>query len=359
MIGLVDYALQSTTSIKLSPPNLEIMKLATYYRNEENLFCKLVDLKETDLTAYEKIFFFCEDNIKVTIPPQFLRANNVIYGGTAFTDGIYKPFDNPIIDFTLPSLSIYKEFFKEKYQDGIKYQVINQLLDNSYYRMRANNEHLPIPPIRSKKRVYIYDKNIFCDGWQKDIEIINDRLPSSIVYIHPIICNTLKQYFQLREFNKIAKSNKYILDLNVPIAEIPYLLKEYKNKFLADIAASSEIGLSLGGSFASNFQYFKDLIYKLNLLYSFWSKGIDMKILYINPRLGYTDPLANLSNLIATWSKRNKKEKSINDRIVYKDKKRISAEQKERDLLLKFYPHAKELFNQTYEDIKARGVWRL
>ena len=62
MIGLVDYAVQASTSTTLLVPNIEIMKLATYYKVEENQFCRLIGLDETDLTPYDKIYFFCEDS---------------------------------------------------------------------------------------------------------------------------------------------------------------------------------------------------------------------------------------------------------------------------------------------------------
>jgi len=61
VIGLVDYDFQSSTSVNLSVPNLEIMKLANYYRTEENKFARLISLNaEEDLTCYEKIYFFSE-----------------------------------------------------------------------------------------------------------------------------------------------------------------------------------------------------------------------------------------------------------------------------------------------------------
>ena len=60
MIGLVDYDLQTTSLVGLVPPNIEIMKLATYYKNEENTFCRLIDLKEQELSSYDKIYFFSE-----------------------------------------------------------------------------------------------------------------------------------------------------------------------------------------------------------------------------------------------------------------------------------------------------------
>lgn len=63
MIGLVDYDLYSSTSVHLAPPNIEIMKLATYYKTEENKFCRLLHLDETELTPYDKIFVFSEAEV--------------------------------------------------------------------------------------------------------------------------------------------------------------------------------------------------------------------------------------------------------------------------------------------------------
>jgi len=44
MIGLVDFDFYSSTSTTKLIPNIEIMKLATYYKTEKNLFCRLIDL---------------------------------------------------------------------------------------------------------------------------------------------------------------------------------------------------------------------------------------------------------------------------------------------------------------------------
>ena len=130
MIGLVDYNLQTSTSSSLLIPNLEIMKLATYYRLEENTFCRLLSLDETDLTPYEKIYFFSEIGTP-KVPDSFLRAANVIFGGSSFTNE-YIPFENKIIDYTLPRLAIYKEFLKQKYNDGIKSKIIEHVLEDGF-----------------------------------------------------------------------------------------------------------------------------------------------------------------------------------------------------------------------------------
>lgn len=165
MIGLVDIDLQSSTSTNLCPPNLEIMKLATYYKIEENVFCRLISLNETELTSYEKIYVFSEAGAPPQLPEAFRRASNVILGGTAFTNGIYIPFKNEIIDYTIPKALIYKQFLSEKHDAGIKSKIIEHILDDSYYRMYAGNNRLPIPPVLPRKRMFIYDKDFFVPDW--------------------------------------------------------------------------------------------------------------------------------------------------------------------------------------------------
>ena len=111
MIGLVDYDFYSSTSTTRLIPNIEIMKLATYYRNEKNIFCRLIGLDETELTGYDKIYFFSESEKPINIPDAFKKAKNVIFGGTTFTNN-YIPFEDQIIDYTIPRPIIYKEILK-------------------------------------------------------------------------------------------------------------------------------------------------------------------------------------------------------------------------------------------------------
>ena len=143
MIGLVDLQLQSWDKPQLCPPNLEIMKLATYYQQEENRFCRLINLDETELSNYDKIYIFSESKDYITVPDAFKRAPNVIYGGTAFTNGIYVPFENKLIDYTLARTRIYKDFLRDKRVAGLNDKEINKLLDNSYYRWKAGDNILP------------------------------------------------------------------------------------------------------------------------------------------------------------------------------------------------------------------------
>jgi len=249
---------------------------------------------------------------------------------------------------------------KRKYQDGVKSQIISHTLDDSYYRMVAGKNKLPIPPVRPKKRFFIFDKDFFNPYWEDIIDNIIERNPASIVTIHPIICNTLTQYFGIRNKAKVSRQNELILDLNIPLSEVYYMLKHYKNKFLADVMTSSNVYLTLGGDFRYSIQYFENFIYKLNLLYSFWSCDIPIKIKYLQPKLGFIDPLPNISRLVETWScGATKKTKSLAERTLICASGRPTPARKERDLILEKYPNVKDLFNQTYTTLSNRGFWRV
>lgn len=335
------------------------MKLATYYKTEKNTFCRLVNLDETELTGYEKIYIFSESKQHTDIPEAFRRANNVIFGGTAFTNGTYVPFENSFIDYTLPKPSIYANFLKEKMNAGVPELEIERLLDSTYYRWHAGEEELPLPATRRRKRFYIYDIDFFQPGWRNILEKILEREPSSINLIHPAHYTKISDFLEVRENTLIARGNDAFLDLDIPLKETPVLMKRYKQRLLATILQTSHVYLSLGGSFYYKSQYLKDMIYKLNLLYVFWSNDIPMKIKYEEPKIGCIDPLADLSNLIATWSQRETKNtKSIEERLPKeRGRVKISSAREQLEMVLERYPSAKTLFRQTLETVKKGGTW--
>ena len=151
-------------------------------------------------------------------------------------------------------------------------------------------------------------------------KIIN-RHPSSIFFIHPIRLNKISDFLEIRENALIAKNRDMFLDMNIPLKETPILMKHYKNRLLAVIVPSSQVFLPLGGSLHYQSEYFKDIIYKLNLLYVFWSCGIPLKLKYEEPKLGCYNPIADISKLISTWTQGETcNYKTIIERIP-KDKK--------------------------------------
>ena len=356
MIGLVDYDLWTRSSTSLYIPNLEIMKLASYYKLEENTFCQLISPTEENLEPFEKIFFFSEQN-KIIIPEAFKKTKKVIYGGTAFTKGKYLPFENEIIDFTIPRTFIYRNFLQSKYQEGIKSKEINAFLDNTYYRAYAKENKLPIPPVLKRKKIILYDRDFFYPDWKEIISNLSERNPASIIRLHPIFCEKVNDFFDIRSFSKLARGNEIILDLKIPLEEIFILFNKYEKKFLAEINDSSNIFLPLGGNCKSTLKYLKNLSYTLNLLYSFWARGIPIKVKVIQPVLGETNPIFELSRLIENWTNLStevKKKKTILDRIKQKTK-----EQEQYDLFARYYPKEQDLFTQNFNSLKERRFWKI
>ena len=356
MIGLIDLDLYS--SQKLSLPNLEIMKLATYYQKEKKEYVRLIDLNETNFSGYDKIFLR-NDNFQLTIPQHFLESNNIEYGGLAFSKGVYIPFENEIIDFCLPLVSIYKPFLREKMIEGFKTKEINSFLDNTYVRISNGKEKLPIPPIQPRKKVYIYDDNLIQDGWEKAIETMAKRRPSSIVTIHPIRCSTINQFLKVRAYTKIARTNKIILDMPLPLEELNIFFKKYENLLLAEVTTSAEVYLTCGEKrdiINSKVSYSNNICYVLNLLYSFWARKIPIRLHYDLFSLSDTNPFHELYLLMENWSNLStplKRDKKLIERI------KTDKQKEAYELFLKFYPGEKNLFIQDFNSLSNRGYWRV
>ena len=152
-------------------------------------------------------------------------------------------------------------------------------------------------------------------------------------------------------FISCKDSDKYN---EIALNELNVLFKKYERKFLADITQSSNVFLPLGGTLKSNELYYKDFIYKMNLLYSFWSKNIPIKIKYIQPSKGTYNPLEKISQKVENWANLStpvKKKNTLMDRI--------KKEMEEYDSLIKLHPSAADLFNQSFDDLKERRLWRI
>ena len=357
MIGLLDLDWNLSTSVTSLLPNLEIMKLASYYKIEQNQFCRLLSFNDTDLNSYDQIYICSELHPNAILPPQFLHQKNIIFSGSAFTKEKYIPFKNELIDFTIPRVAIYKEALKQKYEEGVKTKIISKILDNTYYRNYAGNKKLPLPPVLPNKQVILYDRDFFYPDWKETMQEIGNRNPSSILRVHPIICKTLSNYFDARNCPKISRTNSYILDIDIPLSDVNYMLKKYQNLFLADITVASNIKLYLGGTWSTKLQYGRDLIYKLNLLLAFWSKKINIKFFYKSPEIGVTNPFEELERAIVLWSHSKKRDMKIIDKITKKEKNNYVKEQYEE--ILKLFPSSKPLFVQSFEEISRRGYWNI
>lgn len=353
MIGILDYDFEAAN--KLTIPNLEVLKLSTYLRKEERQFCRLLSLEEESLEQYDKIYFFAEKP-NPTIPEIFKKSKNVEFRGLAFTRGVYEPFENPIIEYTIPRTFIYQERVRRAFDNGEKYKNINHFLDDGYYRMYAGKERLPTPPIMPKNRIFLYDTEFFYPDWRKIMEELTGKKPSSIVRLYPVWCHSLADFFELRQFPGFARANEVILDLPLPLEELNVLFRKYDTHFLADITISSNVYITLGGDLKMKKLYRDDFIYKLNLLYSFWAKGIPLKVKYIKPQKLMINPIEDLCLAVESWTALDTPTK-LNNCLIDRIKKGPKREQFEN--MKRFYKGMDNLAAQGFNVLKERGYWHI
>ena len=127
-IGLYDGDLQKYFHC---PFNLELMKIAAYYKNKN----QIVSLSPTFAPERYTQFFYRKDYYDGTFPEKLMTSKNVEYGGLAFTQGIYSPMDLSI-ETTPPDRSIYEKvlkiYFDFKGQEGLR----------KSYAALTNSQHL-------------------------------------------------------------------------------------------------------------------------------------------------------------------------------------------------------------------------
>jgi hypothetical protein len=99
-IGIMDADMASYT---LVPFNLEVMKLSAYYKKKG----EIVVLSPTFSPERNTKFIYRKDYNDGEFPINLLRANNVEYGGLAFSNNKYVPMERDI-EIMRPDSSIYE-----------------------------------------------------------------------------------------------------------------------------------------------------------------------------------------------------------------------------------------------------------
>lgn len=162
-LGLIDYdALFYPDSFH---PNLEIMKLSTYYKKNKNFVSFVLNLNNID--RYNKIILR-KDIYDENYLSNILLDDRCDYGGLAFTNNIYSPLDISI-ENSVPDLSIYNSYFNKILIKKKSYEKIKkEYSQSSFIRLSTNGENCNLDIskgiINCAKRgydIYVYDKDIF------------------------------------------------------------------------------------------------------------------------------------------------------------------------------------------------------
>lgn len=100
-VGIMDADMSAYT---LVPFNLEVMKLSAYYKKRG----ELVVLSPSFTPEKHQKFFYRKDYDDGEYPINLLRAQNVTYGGLAFSNNTYQPLPMDI-EIVKPDTSIYEK----------------------------------------------------------------------------------------------------------------------------------------------------------------------------------------------------------------------------------------------------------
>lgn len=352
MIGIIDYDFIAAKR-GLPPPSLAAMKMAAHLRMIQKAQVQLLTNLEQS-AACEKVYFFSDKALDKLPKEIFFMANIEMYG--KYLESLPK-----LVEHMMPDISIYKDVIQSKMVSN-KTNTSKALafLDSIYYKAYGSEgERIPLPPSPTRKRFYIYDQDFLSyeECWEIFDEIIG-RSPTSIYTVHPIQCHTVKQFFTLREdYEKVSRANKIILDYYVPPHHFDVYFGKYKLKFLGEITKNSDVAVYLGKNYSNaaytEVFYSKNIIYCLNLLFSYWSRNIPIRAEVYHP-IDTTNPYEDVYNAIRAWA--NNDDLTVKLEESFNTKKLV--EKKEQ--LIKQYPAFEGFLNKSKQDlIQTRGIWRI
>lgn len=354
IIGIVDYDFLTSAS-KLPPPALMALKVSSYYkRYEKNENCFLIQ-NIKNIEKYDKVYFI-SNKILEEIPQEVLTAPNVLFYGEYLPDDIPELYHHMIPDITLYNETVQRLLTEER----ITTARALTFLSSSYYQAMVGDTYIPIPPIEPRSRIYIYDKDFLAlpDCWDIFDRIIA-RKPTSIFFVEPLKCHTMKQFLHLREnYERVSRQNKIILDYFVPYDDFDLYFSKYKLKLLGEITSSSHILIYLGKNYVSDTYsemfYIHNIFYCLNLLFSYYSRNIPIfaEIYYPpnQPLTIYTE----IYKVIRAWVNSDEKDKVFGDFFRTKKQKEILAQLLEKNPTFEgFLIKSKNILKNT------RGIWRI
>lgn len=145
-------------------PNLEVMKLSSYYKTKNHLTYSIFDLKDQTLFTTASKVIIRKDRKNLKIPTDVLGYSNVTYGGLGFTQGQYVALD-PDIEDAAPDRGFYDEFLETAKITKVKRAMVNTVLNNAMVRlsldgMTCNSNWDKVDLGRPSKTITIFDPNV-------------------------------------------------------------------------------------------------------------------------------------------------------------------------------------------------------
>ena len=351
-IGIID---QDAFSIPIKDfiPNLEVMKISSYYKKNKNIVSLLLNLEDNE--RYSKLFLR-KDNPKSDYYSSLILDKRCSYGGLSFTNGIYAPLEDTI-ENSIPDISIYDNFFKRNFIGSAAIEKQKRILLNSNFirlstdNINCNENFKNYLQTKSHTRVYVYDTNIL--NIKDSIEVL-DSFPfgfyQKVYLIHPIKITSIEEAERLCSKKWYAPQEQIIFSKDLSNKEFKELCKVSKR-------FSSALNYKLGVDKSNNYGdiFLKnELIKILNRLIYIKIIGAKIKIL-VNKDIP-NENYYHIFKYLDHWIKRGSSKDSFSSHL-----KKFSKFERNRLIeIAENDSQLRELINVVPNNIKEKGgIWLL
>lgn len=358
MKGIIDCDLLSRSPTQFIP-NLEAMKLFFYF-NRNVAKTKLI-FDENYLDVCDEIWIRKEYRDSPT-PRNLLKGQkNVNWGGQAFTDDLYVPFENLNIERAHPNFKVYNEYILEHMLTKKSWQNrFLRYIDFSFIRLFAGVEP-PFYEILEGSPLLVYDSELFEHKDYHTVyqEMLN-RKPNLIEFSHPTRItkpDQIESLIEIRERAGIEKKNfrqRMYIDLSLTENDFEYLMSQYIDSFKSYPRFSIALPClnQDNRAFSSKEKAAQEFERIFNIIYTARSQGIYLDLIYIqNLTNPYDDAFKHFCAYVRTpyaWDK-NLKEFAIRTKTEGRT-----------DTLFNFYydePRLQYLFYCSLKEAEQGGSW--
>lgn len=218
-IGLFDQDL----ALGYKPyPNLELMKIASYYKEHRDLTRLMESAKEYE--QFSRIYIR-KEIVDKNFPNRLISNINTEFGGYAFTNGIYVPMEDKF-ERCLPDTSLYDKFIKN-HKIRHDYKTI---LKSSLIRLETTRDFKKF--ITNSNRFVFYDKDL--NKIEDSFKCIDYCGQTGVIQVlNPMYFDDLEEALIWAKQSYLLTSNKIIYTENISLKEIKEFSKRTKENKLS------------------------------------------------------------------------------------------------------------------------------
>lgn len=269
MIGLIDYDL----FFKFKYPNLEIMKLFSYFKKQRKNIELITNIDQIDHYAH---IFFRQENSNYEFPTHIINDIRTQWGGKAFSPH-YEPMKSTI-EYIVPDSSIYYDYLISSiYAGAIKPSILTHVKKTNYARI-INNGMLYDPNFETKldankPYLVIYDDNFFSyNEWFRIFDSIKDY---SIQLVYPGIITELQDATNILLSNNFKHKNNKIV-FRLPLNDKKIIVKELFPHF--DNTVGNNCYMEFGYDALGKDDFLIKLFNLLDVVFKGYSLGYTIKM---------------------------------------------------------------------------------